>query len=199
MPVVSSCGVARSLRWLRTIVLWFAASTRHAQGDRGAFGRAVEVAGLEASRACTRAPGRHFAPGELAVRECPRAVVCAEVSPASVRRRGVRPPEPGAPAPEASMPRGGRSMDAMAGSTPTCGYRSPTAATCAASTACPRKACPFCPAQEILNFEEIARVAGVARSLGVRSLRLTGGEPLVRRGIVELVRQLSRSASTTSP
>jgi len=34
-------------------------------------------------------------------------------------------------------------------------------------------------------------VAGVARSLGVRSLRLTGGEPLVRRGVVELVRQLA--------
>ena len=34
-------------------------------------------------------------------------------------------------------------------------------------------------------------MAGVARSLGVRSLRLTGGEPLVRRGLVELVRQLA--------
>ena len=47
------------------------------------------------------------------------------------------------------------------------------------------------PRAEILTFEEIARVAGVARSLGVRSLRLTGGEPLVRRGVVELVRQLA--------
>ena len=34
-------------------------------------------------------------------------------------------------------------------------------------------------------------MAHVARALGVRSLRLTGGEPLVRRGLVELVRQLA--------
>jgi GTP 3',8-cyclase len=47
------------------------------------------------------------------------------------------------------------------------------------------------PRQEILSFEEIVRVAGVAKGLGVRSVRLTGGEPLVRRGIVELIRELA--------
>ena len=55
----------------------------------------------------------------------------------------------------------------------------------------PEEGVPFLPRQEILSFEEITRVAHVARSLGVRSLRLTGGEPLVRRGLVELVRQLA--------
>jgi cyclic pyranopterin phosphate synthase len=55
----------------------------------------------------------------------------------------------------------------------------------------PEEGVPFRPREEILSFEEITRVARVARSLGVRSLRLTGGEPLVRRGLVELVHQLA--------
>ncbi len=55
----------------------------------------------------------------------------------------------------------------------------------------PEEGVPFLPRAEILSFEEITRVARVARSLGVTSLRLTGGEPLVRRGLVELVRQLA--------
>ncbi len=49
----------------------------------------------------------------------------------------------------------------------------------------------FLPRSEILSFEEIARVAAVARSLGITSIRLTGGEPLVRRNLPELVRMLS--------
>jgi cyclic pyranopterin phosphate synthase len=44
--------------------------------------------------------------------------------------------------------------------------------------------------EELLSFEEIARVARVAARLGIRSLRLTGGEPLLRRDLDELVRQL---------
>ena len=48
----------------------------------------------------------------------------------------------------------------------------------------------FKPREELLAFEEIARVAAVAASLGVRSIRLTGGEPLLRRDLPELVRQL---------
>jgi cyclic pyranopterin phosphate synthase len=54
----------------------------------------------------------------------------------------------------------------------------------------PEEGVPFRPREEILTFEEITRVARVAFMLGVRSVRLTGGEPLVRKGIVELVRQL---------
>ena len=55
----------------------------------------------------------------------------------------------------------------------------------------PEEGVVFRPRAEILNFEEIARVASVARDLGVDSVRITGGEPLVRRGIVELVRQIA--------
>ncbi|MFW5786229.1 MAG: GTP 3',8-cyclase MoaA, partial [bacterium] len=44
---------------------------------------------------------------------------------------------------------------------------------------------------DMLTFEEITEIARVAVGLGIRKIRLTGGEPLVRRGIVELVRQLA--------
>jgi len=43
----------------------------------------------------------------------------------------------------------------------------------------------------LLSFDEIVRVATVAASLGVSALRLTGGEPLVRKGLVSLVARLS--------
>jgi GTP 3',8-cyclase len=42
-----------------------------------------------------------------------------------------------------------------------------------------------------LRFEEIERLAGIFAGLGVRKLRLTGGEPLLRRDLPELVRQLA--------
>ena len=44
---------------------------------------------------------------------------------------------------------------------------------------------------ELLSFEEIERLSTIAISLGVRKIRLTGGEPLLRRGIVDLVARLS--------
>lgn len=44
----------------------------------------------------------------------------------------------------------------------------------------------------ILSFEEIFQVASTAVEMGVRKLRITGGEPLVRRGVLELVAMLSR-------
>ncbi len=44
--------------------------------------------------------------------------------------------------------------------------------------------------EELLTFDEIERVSAVARSLGVTSVRLTGGEPLVRRGVEDLVARL---------
>ncbi len=49
----------------------------------------------------------------------------------------------------------------------------------------------FLPHGELLSFDEIVRVGAVAASLGVSSLRLTGGEPLVRKGLVSLVARLS--------
>lgn len=49
----------------------------------------------------------------------------------------------------------------------------------------------FKPRDELLRFEEIVSIARVARELGVRKLRVTGGEPLVRRDCVELVGMLA--------
>ncbi len=49
----------------------------------------------------------------------------------------------------------------------------------------------FLPRADILTFEEIARVARVAHDLGIRSVRITGGEPLVRRDVAGLVAQLA--------
>jgi cyclic pyranopterin phosphate synthase len=48
----------------------------------------------------------------------------------------------------------------------------------------------FLPREEILHFEEIVRLAGLFSSLGVRKVRLTGGEPLLRKGLADLVRML---------
>src|SRR3989442_3568487 len=45
--------------------------------------------------------------------------------------------------------------------------------------------------EEILTFEEIARLVRVLAGLGVEEVRLTGGEPLVRRDLPELVRMLA--------
>ena len=45
--------------------------------------------------------------------------------------------------------------------------------------------------EEILRYEEIIRIAGIAAGIGVRKIRLTGGEPLVRPGIAGLVEKLS--------
>jgi len=50
---------------------------------------------------------------------------------------------------------------------------------------------PFLPHDELLTFEEIARVASRFVELGVRKIRLTGGEPLLRRGIERLVAMLA--------
>ena len=49
----------------------------------------------------------------------------------------------------------------------------------------------FLPRVEILSFEEITRVVGAAAALGVTKVRLTGGEPLVRRDLERLVAMLA--------
>jgi cyclic pyranopterin phosphate synthase len=48
----------------------------------------------------------------------------------------------------------------------------------------------FLPREELLSYEEIARVAAVAAGQGIRTVRLTGGEPLLRRDLDRLVRLL---------
>ncbi len=45
--------------------------------------------------------------------------------------------------------------------------------------------------EDILSFEEIQEIVTVAASLGIRKIRITGGEPLVRRGCVELCGMIS--------
>ncbi len=50
----------------------------------------------------------------------------------------------------------------------------------------------FVPAAELLTFEEIERLAGIFSRLGVEKIRLTGGEPLLRRDIEKLVAMLAR-------
>lgn len=47
--------------------------------------------------------------------------------------------------------------------------------------------------EEILRVEEIAHVVRIAADLGIRSVRLTGGEPLVRLGVVDLVRDIANT------
>ena len=50
----------------------------------------------------------------------------------------------------------------------------------------------FLPKKDLLTLEELDRVASAFITLGVRKLRLTGGEPLVRKGIMDLIGGLSR-------
>lgn len=55
----------------------------------------------------------------------------------------------------------------------------------------PERNVEFMPRAEILTFEEIERFVRIAASLGVTKLRITGGEPLVRRDLDRLVRSLA--------
>jgi cyclic pyranopterin phosphate synthase len=50
------------------------------------------------------------------------------------------------------------------------------------------------PRDEILSYEEILRVARLGADRGIRKVRLTGGEPLVRRDLCELIRALKATA-----
>lgn len=49
---------------------------------------------------------------------------------------------------------------------------------------------PFTPHEEILRYEEIVRLCAAAAQLGIRTLKVTGGEPLVRKGCTDLMREL---------
>ena len=50
----------------------------------------------------------------------------------------------------------------------------------------------FLDKRELLSFDEICRLARIFRKLGVRKLRITGGEPLLRKQIELLIEKLSR-------
>jgi cyclic pyranopterin phosphate synthase len=57
---------------------------------------------------------------------------------------------------------------------------------------CMSEAMTFLPRQDLLSLEELDRLASAFIARGVRKLRLTGGEPLVRRNILWLLKALSR-------
>jgi cyclic pyranopterin phosphate synthase len=54
----------------------------------------------------------------------------------------------------------------------------------------------FLPKADLLSLEELDRVASAFVRLGTRKLRITGGEPLVRKGVMDLVRGLGRHLRT---
>jgi cyclic pyranopterin phosphate synthase len=55
----------------------------------------------------------------------------------------------------------------------------------------PPEGVPWRPHAEMLRYEEIETIVRAAAELGIRKVRLTGGEPLVRPGVVDLVRMLA--------
>jgi cyclic pyranopterin phosphate synthase len=56
----------------------------------------------------------------------------------------------------------------------------------------PPEGVPWRPHDDILCYEEIETIVRAAAELGISKIRLTGGEPLARLGVVDLVRQLAR-------
>ena len=54
----------------------------------------------------------------------------------------------------------------------------------------PQELQEWLPRADILTFEETLRLIRIATELGVTKLRLTGGEPLTRRDVIQLFRQL---------
>jgi cyclic pyranopterin phosphate synthase len=61
---------------------------------------------------------------------------------------------------------------------------------------CMSEAMTFMPREQILSLEEISQLADAFIARGVRKIRLTGGEPLIRRGIPDLARMIGRHIET---
>ena len=57
---------------------------------------------------------------------------------------------------------------------------------------CMAESTTFLPRKDLLTLEEIDRLASAFIAKGVRKLRLTGGEPLVRKNVMWLIKSLSR-------
>src|SRR6266516_3887404 len=62
----------------------------------------------------------------------------------------------------------------------------------------PAEGLPWLKKAEILSYEEIERITRVAVSIGIEQIRLTGGEPLVRRDVPDFIRQLRKIAGLRS-
>ncbi len=56
----------------------------------------------------------------------------------------------------------------------------------------PAEGIEYMPKRDLLSYEEMERVVGILAGLGVRKVRLTGGEPFVRRDLVPFMDRLSR-------
>lgn len=56
----------------------------------------------------------------------------------------------------------------------------------------PEEGVALTPASHLLSVDELQKIVGVFARLGVRKVRLTGGEPLVRRDIVNIVGKIVR-------
>lgn len=54
----------------------------------------------------------------------------------------------------------------------------------------PEHGIEYVPHSEILTYDEIARICRIASEIGINKIKLTGGEPLVRRGLTDLVKML---------
>ena len=63
-------------------------------------------------------------------------------------------------------------------------------------TYCMSENMTFLPKKDVLSLEELERLCGVFVKLGVKKLRLTGGEPLVRKNIMSLIRNLGKHLDT---
>ncbi|HCK60893.1 MAG TPA: GTP 3',8-cyclase MoaA, partial [Gemmatimonadetes bacterium] len=55
----------------------------------------------------------------------------------------------------------------------------------------PMEGLPWLKREELLTYEEIAQIVRTMTGMGLRRVRITGGEPLVRRDLPDLVRMIS--------
>ena len=63
---------------------------------------------------------------------------------------------------------------------------------------CMKEKMNFLPKNEVLSLEEIQRLCDNFIELGVEKIRLTGGEPLVRKNIIHLIHNLNKKKSHTN-
>lgn len=59
----------------------------------------------------------------------------------------------------------------------------------------PEQGIEYAPHSEILTYDEIDRICRIASEIGITKIKLTGGEPLVRRGLADLVGMLKRNSN----
>src|ERR1700745_2015270 len=62
----------------------------------------------------------------------------------------------------------------------------------------PQELQEWLPRHEILSYEETLRIIRIAADLGVTKIRVTGGEPLTRRSILDFIREIPEIGGITS-